>query len=280
MKNKTADIMMLVFLGSAFIMALTVLWNWFAPEADYWPQLVGDFLTVIPAVGAAIAGTLLLRQYGPQEKPWPVWFCFALGWWAWVAGEICGTGYDLFRIPYGDISVYDVFWVLGYLFFGLSLFYQYRNMYLFRKMPSLVYFLIGIAAVLLVTFGFTQWAMAAGLGAGMSWFALYLAVFYPVCDLGVGIASLWLAFQFGRGTWGRPWWGLIVFAIADAINIFLWIGGDKIISEKLAAFLDPLSSSIYNLGYVAAMLGFLFILALNFWQADSLSDDRSKMVTP
>ena len=70
----------------------------------------------------------------------------------------------------------------------------------------MIYYVLVIAVVLLATLGLTQWALAAGLGEGMSWFALYLAVFYPVCDLVVGLAALWLAFLFGRGAWGRPWW--------------------------------------------------------------------------
>ncbi len=265
MKSKDSNFMMYIFLASAVIMAMTIYWNWFAPAGDYYPLLVGDFLTILPAIGAAVAGTLLVGQFGPGEGPRAVWLWFAVGWWAWVAGEICSMGYDLFRIPYGDLSVYDIFWTLGYLCFLLSLFLQFRNIYSGQKRLSWVFFLGGIAAVLLITLGFTQWALVAGLGEGMPWFALYLAVFYPVCDILAGVTALWLAFLFGRGTWGRPWWGLIVFAIADGINIFLWIGGDKVLPEKVVSFLDPLSSSIYNLGYIAAMLGFFFILALNYW---------------
>jgi hypothetical protein len=260
-----------MFLASAVLIAVTVFWNWWAPEQDYWPQLVGDCITILPAVGAAVAGTLLLREFSREERPWSIWLWFALGWWAWVGGEVCGLGYDLFKIPYGDLSVYDIFWTIGYLCFGLSLLSQYRNIYSFKKRSSMFFGLGGAAFVLLLTFIFTQWARIAGLGEGMSWFALYLAVFYPVCDLVVGVTALWLAFLFGRGTWGRPWWGLIVFAIADGINIFLWIGGDKFIPENVANFLDPLSGTIYNVGYVVAMLGFLLILALNFWP--SLPDD-------
>ncbi len=272
LKNKHSNIMMVVLLASAVVMAATILWNWYAPEADYWPQLVGDFITILPAVGAAVAGTLLLRQFDPGEKPRVVWFWFVVGWWAWVVGELFSTGYDLFQIPYGDLSVYDIFWTVGYLCFGLSLYFQFRNIYSGQRKIGIATFVTGVVLVLLVTLGFTQWALAAGLGEGMSWFALFLAVFYPVCDLFAGVTALWLAFLFGRGTWGRPWWGLIVFAIADGINIFLWIGGDKVLSANLADFLDRLSSSIYNLGYVAVMLGFFFILALNYWMAMQASE--------
>jgi hypothetical protein len=127
-----------------------------------------------------------------------------------------------------------------------------------------------VVVALLASLGFTLWARNAGLGEDMSWFALYLAVFYPVCDIVEGVCAIWLAFVFGRGNWGRPWWALIVFAFADAINIFLWIGGYNILPEKWTNFLDPLSSTIYNGGYLVVMLGFLVILLLNFWSAPPL----------
>ncbi len=265
--GRNSRILMYVLIASVVIMGFTVYWNWFSPAQDYWPQLVADGITVIPAVGAAVAGTLLLRQFERGEGPWAIWFWLAIGWWAWVAGELTGTGYDLLKLEYGDLSVFDLFWVIGYLCFGLSLFYQIRNLSRSTKKTGILYFWVVVGIVLVATLILTQGALAAGLGEGISWFALYLAVFYPVCDLAIGVTALWLAFLFGRGVWGRPWWALIVFAIADGINIFLWIGGGAWLPEKVANFLDPLSATIYNAGYVVAALGFLFVLSMTFWSA-------------
>ncbi len=267
MQAKNSKVLLYVLIASLVIMAFTVYWNWFSPDQDYWPQLVADGITVIPAVGAAVAGTLLLRQFERGEGPWAVWFWLAVGWWAWVAGELVGMGYDLFRLEYGDLSVFDLFWVIGYLCFGLSLFHQIRNLSSSKKKTGVIYFWVAVAIVLILTLILAQWALSAGMGEGISWFALYLAIFYPVCDLAIGATALWLAFLFGRGAWGRPWWALIVFAVADGINIFLWIGGGVFLPEKVANFLDPLSATIYNGGYIVAMLGFLFILSLTFWSA-------------
>ncbi len=252
---------------SLVLLGLAAYWNWYAPDLDYWPQLVADGLTIIPAIGAAIAATFLLRQFNADDKPRRIWFWFAAGWWSWVLGEICGMVYDILQAPYGEISYYDIFWTVGYFCFGLALFFQYRNIYSTERKNATVSYLVAVVIILLITLGFTQWALYAGLGEGISWFALYLAVFYPVCDLAVGLMALWLVFLFGGGAWGRPWWGLIIFAIADAINIFLWIGGERLIPENMAGFLDPLSSTIYNAGYLVVMLGFLFIIMLNFWPA-------------
>jgi len=262
-----------MLVGSLVIVILTAYWNWFAPRVDGWPTLVADIITILPALAAAVLGTVLLRQYEHGEKARQVWFWFVLGWWAWVAGELTSFGYDLFRIAYGDLSVYDIFWTVGYICFLFSLFLQFRSIYSTHKKSGLAFFFISILLILMVTWGLTQWALKAGLGDDMSWFSLFLAIFYPVCDLVAGVMALWLAFLFVSCAWGRPWWSLIVFAVADGINIFLWIGGNHLLAENTATFFDRLSSTIYNSGYLVAMLGFFFILFINYWPALSKRTD-------
>jgi hypothetical protein len=99
--------------------------------------------------------------------------------------------------------------------------------------------------------------MAAGLGEGISWLALYLAVLYPVFDLTEGGAAVWLSSLFGRGVWGRPWWGLIAFAVADSINIFFWVGENEWLPERAVAILDLFSNTVYVLGYMLTAIAFL-----------------------
>ncbi len=249
----------------ALVVSLTflILYAWLykdTPLPDYWNTLAVDFLNILAALAAALSGTLLIRQFQPDEKPHLIWLCFILGWWSWLLGEIASTGYDLLKITAGDISVYDLFWTLGYLCFGLALYFQYRHIYGSRKESEPGYFLLVVALTLLVTLGFTQIALWTGLGQGKSWFATYLVVFYPVCDVFIGIAALWLSFLFGRGSWGRPWWALVVFAAADSVDTFQWIGGNKLITDNVANFLNWTSGVVYAGGYLVAMLGFLSIL--------------------
>jgi hypothetical protein len=95
------------------------------------------------------------------------------------------------------------------------------------------------------------------LGKDTSWGALFLAVLYPVFDLFEGAAALWLFFLFGRGYLGRPWWGLISFTVADAINIFFWMGGYKWLSDPAYYQLDLFSNVAYVGGYLVTALAFL-----------------------
>jgi hypothetical protein len=114
-----------------------------------------------------------------------------------------------------------------------------------------------IGSGLAITFGLTKLTMAAGLGEGISWLALYLAVLYPVFDLTEGGAAVWLSSLFGRGVWGRPWWGLIAFAVADSINIFFWVGENEWLPEPAVAILDLFSNTVYVLGYMLTAIAFL-----------------------
>jgi hypothetical protein len=229
------------------------------PNADYWNDKATDVITLVAAFAAAILGIRLTRHFQPSEPPHRIWLTFTLGWWAWVGGELAGFFYDYYYwfTDFPEFTVIDVFWLLGYVFFGLSLYYQFRLIYSYKRGRKSALYLSFIVIALLLALGLTQLALAAGLGEGTSWGALYLAVVYPVFDLVEGAAALWLFFLFGRGYLGRPWWGLIAFAVADAINIFFWMGGYNWISDPAYYQLDLFSNVTYVAGYLVTALAFL-----------------------
>ncbi|OGO75093.1 MAG: hypothetical protein A3K41_11455 [Chloroflexi bacterium RIFOXYD12_FULL_57_15] len=229
------------------------------PNSDYWNDKATDVIILVPALATAISGALLTRHFKPSEPPYRIWLIFTLGWWAWVGGEVLGFVYDYFYwfADYPEFTFIDVFWLLGYVFFGLSLYYQFRLIYSYKRGRKSALYFSFIAIGLLLALGLTQLALAAGLGEGYSWAALYLAVIYPVFDLAEGAAALWLFFLFGRGYLGRPWWGLIAFAVADGINIFFWIGGYNWLSDQVYYSLDLFSNVAYVAGYLITALAFL-----------------------
>jgi hypothetical protein len=230
----------------------------FWPLPEYWNQLSMDLLTVVLAGAATAAGILLIRQFDPGEAPRRVWLWFTLGWCAWLMGELVSTGYDVFNIStIPDFALYDACWLAGYFFFGLSLYHQYRLIYSGEKRYNVIFYFVLAFVMLLVTLGLTQLAIRAGLGEGKSWLSVYLAVLYPVCDVIIGLAAIWLSLLFGRGRWGRPWWSLISFAVADSINILGWLGGLKNLSSTSQEYLGLFSDTAYNAGYVIALLALL-----------------------
>lgn len=249
---------------------LSILWiavyAWFyyaepfaGPGYGYIDNWALDILTLIASVAAAGMATLVAGGFQPGEYPRRIWFSFAAGWWCWVAGEITGMVYDYYywQTSYPDLTLIDAFWSAGYICFGLALFYQFRLIYSQEKTGGTWLYLALILAALLLTLGLSRWARHAGMGEGTSGFALYLSILYPVFDLVEGGAAIWLFFLFGRGKWGRPWWGLIAFAIADSINIYFWMGGEENLAENTVNLLYLFSDTMYISAYLIVALTLL-----------------------
>jgi hypothetical protein len=235
----------------------------YAPLPEYWNQVALDLLTASLAGAATVVGVFLIRQFDRGEAPRRVWLWFTMGWGAWFAGELIGAGYDLLAVAtYPDFAIYDVCWIAGYFCFGLSLYYQYRLIYSGEKKFNPLFYFGLVAIILLATLGFTQLAIRAGLGEGKSWLAVYLAVLYPVCDVVEGLAAIWLSLLFGRGRWGRPWWSLIAFAVADSIGILRWLGGLDNFSQSTQDYFSLFADTAYNIGYVIVLLAFLSLYFL------------------
>ncbi|HNO86458.1 MAG TPA: hypothetical protein PKM54_17610, partial [Anaerolineales bacterium] len=62
---------------------------------------------------------------------------------------------------------------------------------------------------------------------------------------------------FGRGQWSRPWWGLILFALADSVDTFYWLGGYDFIAPVVQSVLDVISVAAYPASYIVAGLALL-----------------------
>ena len=102
-----------------------------------------------------------------------------------------------------------------------------------------------------------------GLGEGYAWIILFITMLYPVFDLTEGATAIWLSFLFGRGQWSRPWWGLILFALADSIDTFYWLGGYSLIPVAAQNTLNFISMVAYPASYMVmglALLSNYFIL--------------------
>ncbi|MBK9600880.1 MAG: hypothetical protein IPO36_03415 [Anaerolineales bacterium] len=249
--------------GSAILLIL-VIWTYYAePLAEavspFWNDKLLDILILIPAIGAAIAGTLVMRQFGAGEQPHRVWQAFAIGLWFWVGGEISGIVYDAIYIdtPYPDFRLVDIFWLLGYFYLGLSLYYQARLVYGAQKRKGRLLYMGLVGLAFLVAAGLTQLASKAGLGGESAWVILFITVLYPVFDLTEGTIAIWLSFLFGRGQWSRPWWGLILFALADSVNTFYWLGGYDLIPAAAQSAMDFVSLAAYPASYMVAGLALL-----------------------
>lgn len=235
----------------------------FEPLGDSpWNELITSLIILLAAIAGAVCGTLLTRQFNKGEPPRRIWLTFTLGWWAWALGEVSDLIYSHFYEHYPEFTASDACWILGYLFFGLSIYYQFRLLARLNGKRSPIPYLAILAAILLITAGLTQAAIQQGLGKEWSWLGVYLAIFYPVCDLLQGAAALWFSLVFRGGRLGRPWWALICFAVADSITTWLWIGGGANLAEQSINRLYWFSDTVYTGGYFLVAIAFLSLYLL------------------
>lgn len=223
-----------------------------------WNDTVLNFSYCFAAGSGALLATLIWRRFAPADRPRRVWGNLALGLWMWTVAEAAWAAYVVIYGEAPGVSVADVLWFAGYVFFAAALLHQY--LLLFR--PSLRRALLVLAAVtvgvLLISLLFTGLAMQSA-DSDKPWLETYVAIFYPLGDLAVAAAALYLVRTFGWGLWGRPWLALLVFTVSDALYAWLEITG---LYNAISAS-GNLGSMVVDVLYFAAYL----VMALAcYWQ--------------
>ena len=246
---------------TAFALLAVLSWQYFvALQNDinaFWDGQFFNYITLVPALGAALAGSLVTRQFTKGERPYRIWMAFSLGMWFWFVGEISVIVFDFFPsgIVSPDFQLVDVFWLLGYFSLGLSLTLQLFSAYGVQQRRGLyIYTGMVVFAVLLASL-LTEIVRKGE--SEDSWSFLFVTLLYPVLDVLAGGTAIWLSLLFGRGRWSRPWWGLILFAITDAIDAFYWSGGYDLVSAAAQNTLDFISLVTYPASYMTAGLALL-----------------------
>lgn len=246
---------------TAFTLLAVLSWQYFvALQNDidaFWDGQFFNYITLVPALGAALAGSLVTRQFTKGERPYRIWMAFSLGMWFWFVGEISVIVFDFFPsgIVSPDFQLVDVFWLLGYFSLGLSLTLQLFSAYGVQQRRGLyIYAGMVVFAVLLASL-LTEIVRKGE--SEDSWSFLFVTLLYPVLDVLAGGTAIWLSLLFGRGRWSRPWWGLILFAITDAIDAFYWSGGYDLVSAAAQNTLDFISLVTYPASYMTAGLALL-----------------------
>lgn len=247
-----------VVTATALLVVLS--WQYFAALQNdidaFWDGRFFNYVTLIPALGAAIAGSTVTRQFTKGERPYRIWMSFSIGMWFWFAGEVSVIVFDFFPsgIVSPDFQLVDIFWLLGYFSFGVSLALQLFSAYGVRQGRRLIFGGIVVFAVLLSSL-LTEIVRKGK--PDDSWSFLFVTLLYPVLDVLAGGTAIWLSLLFGRGWWSRPWWGLILFAITDAIDAFYWSGGYDLVSTAAQNTLDYISLITYPASYMTAGLALL-----------------------
>lgn len=195
----------------------------------------------IASLLAAVSLTAVWLCYQRDDKPYAVWVFFTLGGWFWFIAETIYSVLSYQLNDYPPLGWADISWFVGYALVSLALYHQYQ---ILQKTKNAVWVLVGTWVGLLLLTPLILLVL-------QSEFTIenLVAYLYPVVDFAICLVSLRLYMVFGGGKLSRPWIGLFVLGISDAI--WAW---------QYAAGAD---SNIYaDASYVAAYL----ILALGFFR--------------
>jgi hypothetical protein len=251
------------FIGICSVAAITLLaWVSTAQPLPFepvdWNYLTSSTLNMLASLGAAIAGSMVTRQFGRDENPYRVWLIFTLGLWCWAIGQGVIFAIDVAGVPYPEgNSIIDLLWIMGYFFLGLSLYHQLALLYTPGREKRIPLYVFLVLVALLISVLVTNVARHAGLGLESTWGVAFVAMLYPVFDLAEGTGAIWLSLLFGRGQWSRPWWGMILFAIADGIDSFYWLGGYELIHPAVQNVFNFMSATFSFGGYL--VIGFTLL---------------------
>jgi hypothetical protein len=247
----------LALAGAGVIVAVYIYLYVGQPLPGSWNETLEFFLTALVALSSAVTATLIWRHFPEADRGLRrVWGTFALGFWLWTLAEIIFFGYALANIAPPLLTVGDAFWLVGYIFVGGALVYQYRLVYRPSRAREGGIALGLTAAAVIISLGVTA-LMQAIFPSEESWLAAFVSILYPFLDLAVGLAALWLVYAFGGRLWSRPWLGLFVFAIADVV--YAWLVATGVYDNWVSAGnpLGLVADVLYLCAYLVAAIACL-----------------------
>ena len=215
-----------------------------SPLATNWNDILIAATDPFVSLLAGISVTAVLLCYQRDDKPYVIWLFFTVGIWFWVFAE---TLYAYIEFSSGEVPPTgwsDLFWFIGYGLLAVAIYLQYQlvaNTKIAFWKPIAISFgvILSTACVLFLL----------NIPLSMESFVGYL---YPVVDFAICIVAFILYRAFGGGKLSRPWIGLFVMGVADAI--WAWQaagGGDQ------ADIVSLVSDTTYVLSYLILAIGFL-----------------------
>jgi hypothetical protein len=238
-----------VFVSLALLFGYAVIYLTI-PFSEFVNKFILSLLTVLSAVVAAGAATLVYSSYEDGEPPRLVWRNFSLGFWSWVLAEIIYSVEYLFLSDVLVISpVARLFWFIGFIFFTIALIAQYQIIYgnPRRSVITAVLIWVGVMILALLILLASNEPITAN---------SFLKFFNSLANLVIGIVALLLLLTFRGGILSRPWWGFLGFAVADILYFFIdqagAVGGQPFFSNLMIL----LTHIIYMLAYLILALGF------------------------
>lgn len=206
------------------------------------------------ALLAAVAVTAVLLYYRREDKTYAVWLYLTIAMWAWVVAETSFSAINLVTGQVPGVGLPDVFWYIGYVLFSVAMRSQYQLVY--QTKIDWWKLLAAWAGILVVTYVILALANLF-LGQNQLTFGNYVEYLYAAVDFALCLASIRLFMTFGGGKLSRPWLGLFVMGVSDAVYALLNATGQYDAASAAGSWLSTFTDTSYVAAYLLLSLGFL-----------------------
>ncbi len=224
-----------------------------SPFPEPWTDVYLNLCIVLPAVLAAFLASRIYRSFQPDDGPRRVWMWFAFGLWSWAIAEAVWL---VIWLQLGDVptpSLSDLFWLAGLPCFTMAFILQYRLIFSTTRGQETRWLGLALLGVLVLSMAGTL-LLRSSPTVEMTWGQSFLEVFYAAADVAMVAAALGLAHLFGRGMWGRAWWGLLAFVLSDGLYSYIQIIGLYAQSAENGNLVSLTADCIYAVAYMLMAL--------------------------
>lgn len=235
------------------VLLFIVVYQW-QPFSVPWDDLIVNHLTTLAAVMAAVFATRNWLHFHPDEPPKAIWGYFAIGLWCWAGAEEMWALMVLFWGDVPGVSIADFFWSVAYIFFAISMVRQYQVIYSLSRRQRYLWLGGSLLALLAATLIGTKMLYTVDAQSEQTWLETLVMTFYPFGDLAIALAAIWLSKIFGRGLWGRVWWGLLAFVVSDAFYTWLNFTGIYSVSVDEGNLLSLFADTLYLVAYLLLVM--------------------------
>ena len=217
-------------------------------------DLLLNLLVILCAVLSASASTAILAQHQRDEPPFLIWLNFTVGLWFWTLAEVIWMVFNLTLGEVPDVTIADVLWVLGYYLFGLCLLQQYSLVYRIKARHAWSGYIVVALVVLAISTGI---ATILQIRQGVNLLSGIVNYYYVVSDIGIGLFALVLMVNFRGGVMIRPWLGLFVMAMSDALYAWLYLSDTYSYMSWMGNIPTLIADLAYLMAYLVLTIGFL-----------------------
>jgi hypothetical protein len=248
MNNRPRNLLMIFAFSAVLLIGSYIYFYQFSSLPVEQSDLFLNLISLLAPLSSAIFATMVFLSFKRGDKPRKVWKHLTIFIWLWTTAEFIWVGYLIFA---GDVplpSLADFFWLTGFIFLAIALHRQYQIVTL-KLVPlwQILSLLVGVFVLAFLVLLLSQ----ADINLGN-----YLEYFYAVTDFTAGIIAIRIFLAFRGGLMSRPWIGLFVLGLSDALYAWLLTTDMYAMSQGEGNPLSMIADTSYMAAYLVLAIGF------------------------